>query len=71
MKEKWFKNYGWVYLPIHFMGVLVSLAAVAFMIPVVIAIDRHAHSVSDEFYQLFVYATCVAFWWKWVAEKAS
>ena len=71
MKQPWFKRYGWSYLPIHIMGVLVTLLAIAFMIPIIIATDRHAHSVSDELYQLFVYASCTAFWWKWVADKTS
>jgi hypothetical protein len=67
----WFRRIGWTYVPTHFMGVLVTLLAIAFLIPVIIAVDRHSHSVSDELYNLFVYATCTAFWWKWIAEKAS
>ncbi|HTR31334.1 MAG TPA: hypothetical protein VMH27_18810 [Puia sp.] len=67
----WFKRIGWVYFPTHVMGVLISLLAIAFLVPVFIAVDRHSHSVSDELYNLFVYTTCTAFWWKWVAEKTS
>jgi hypothetical protein len=69
--SKWFKKSGWVYMPTHFMGVLVTLLAIVFLIPIFTAIDRNSHSVSDELYNLFVYATCTAFWWKWVAEKTS
>ena len=71
MKQLWFKKLGWIYFPVHFMGVLVTLLAIAFMVPVVIAADRSAHSVSDELYEIFLFATCTAFWWKWVAEKTS
>jgi len=71
MQQVWFKKTGWVYIPVHVMGYIVTAAAVAFMIPVVIAVDRNAHSVTDELYQLFVFGTCTAFWWKWVAEKTS
>ena len=71
MKQVWFKKVGWVYLPVNFMGVLVTLLAIAFMVPVVIASNRHAHSNSDELYEIFVFGTCTAFWWKWVAEKTS
>lgn len=71
MKQVWFKRSGWFYFPIHTMGYLATLAAIIFMVPVVIAIDRSAHSVSDELYDIFIYATCTAFWWKWVAEKTS
>ena len=71
MKQLWFKKMGWIYFPVHFMGVLVTLLAIAVMVPVVIAADRSAHSVSDELYEIFLFATCTAFWWKWVAEKTS
>ena len=71
MKQTWFKKLGWVYLPTHVMGVIVSLLAIAFMVPVVIAADRSGHSVTDELYEIFLFGTCTAFWWKWVAEKTS
>ena len=71
MKQVWFKKYGWIYLPVQIMGVLVTLLAIAFMVPVIIAADRSAHSVSDELYEIFVFATCTVFWWKWIAEKTS
>ena len=71
MKQIWFKKTGWVYLPVSAMGIIITLLAIAFMVPVVIAADRSAHSVTDELYEIFVFATCSAFWWKWVAEKTS
>jgi hypothetical protein len=71
MGQLWFKRMGWGYLPVHLMGVVVTLLAIAFMIPVCIAVLRNTHSVSDALYELFVYGTCTAFWWKWVAEKTS
>jgi hypothetical protein len=69
MKQVWFKKMGWIYFPTHAMGVVITGLAIAFMVPVIIAADRNAHSVTDELYEIFVYATCTAFWWKWVAEK--
>jgi len=71
MKQIWFKKTGWFYFPVHAMGYLITIGAVIFMVPVVIAADRSAHSVSDELYSIFVFLTCTAFWWKWVAEKTS
>lgn len=71
MKQIWFKRTGWFYIPVHPLGFLVTLLAIAFMVPVVIAADRSAHSVSDELYSIFVFASCTAFWWKWVADKTS
>lgn len=71
MKQIWFKRIGWFYIPIHAFGYIITLLAILFMIPIIIATDRNAHSVSDELYPIFIYATCTAFWWKWVAEKTS
>jgi hypothetical protein len=71
MNSIWFKKWGWVYTPVHAMGLLVTIAAVIFLVPVYAAIVRNGHSVSDNLYQLFVYTTCTAFWWKWIAEKTS
>jgi hypothetical protein len=71
MKTIWFKRTGWIYLPVHFMGLVVTLAAIVFMIPVCLAITRSGHSVSDDLYSIFVFGSCTAFWWKWIAEKTS
>jgi hypothetical protein len=67
----WFKRSGWIYLPTHVMGVFITLMAIVFLVPVYTAILRNGHSASDDLYHLFVYTTCTAFWWKWVAEKTS
>jgi hypothetical protein len=67
----WFKQYGWLYVPICAEGIIVTILAVVFLIPVYMAIVRNGHSVSDDLYQVFVYTSCTAFWWKWVAEKTS
>lgn len=71
MKQTWFKQFGWGYIPVHIMGYLVSLLCIVFLIPVAAAIFRNGHSVSDDLYNLFIYITAVAFWWKWIAEKTS
>ena len=67
----WFKRTAFTYLPISFMGIAVTILAIVFLIPVYAAIVRNGHSVSDDLYHLFVYTTCTAFWWKWIAEKTS
>jgi hypothetical protein len=67
----WFKRFGWIYIPTHPMGALVTMMAIVFLIPVFMAIIRNGHSVSDDLYQLFVYTSCTAFWWKWIADKTS
>ena len=71
MKQIWFKKFVWIYLPVHPMGILITFLAILFLVPVYMAVVRNGHSVSDDLYQMFVYTTCTAFWWKWVAEKTS
>ena len=71
MKQIWFKKFVWIYLPVHPMGILITFLAILFLVPVYMAIVRNGYSVSDDLYQMFVYTTCTAFWWKWVAEKTS
>ena len=71
MKTIWFKKWGWAYRPVHPVGAFVTLVAVLFLVPVCAAVVRNGHSVSDDLYHLFLYATCTAFWWKWIADKTS
>lgn len=71
MKQLWFKRTGWFYIPVHPMGFVISSLALLFMIPVCLAVFRSGHSVSDDLYEIFVYGSCTAFWWKWVADKTS
>jgi len=71
MKQVWFKKQGWLYVPVHPFGYAVTILAIIFMVPIVMAVNRTAHSVTDEMYSLFIYVSCTAFWWKWVAEKTS
>jgi hypothetical protein len=71
MKQLWFKRKGWVYIPVHPLGFAVTILAIIFMVPIVIAVDKNTHSITDELYQIFIYPTCTAFWWKWVADKTS
>ncbi|MGI8583910.1 MAG: hypothetical protein ACR2KX_17070 [Chitinophagaceae bacterium] len=69
MKQICFKKSGWIYLPVTAMGVVTTLLAILFLVPVYMAVVRNGHSVSDDLYEMFVYTTCTAFWWKLVAEK--
>jgi len=71
MKQIWFKRTGWFYVPVHPLGYIVTILAIIFMVPIVMAVDRTTHSVTDELYAICIYATCTAFWWKWVADKTS
>lgn len=71
MTTVWFKKWGWAYLPVHPAGILRTLLAGLFLVPVYAAVIRNGHSVSDDLYQTFVYTACTAFWWKRMACKTS
>lgn len=71
MKVIWFKKIGWLYIPVHAMGLLITALAIIFLGLVYISIVRKGHSVSDDLYHMFVYTTCTVFWWKWIADKTS
>lgn len=60
-----------MYIPVHIMGFLITLLTILFLLPVYMAIIKSGHSVSDDLYHMFVYTTCTAFWWKWMAQKTS
>lgn len=65
MTTKWFRKYGWIYIPTSVTGVLITLLTLIFCITVFIAVDRKSHSVSDTFYGIFPYfisAFTVLFW---------
>lgn len=71
MKQIWFKKAGWLYLPIHAMGMLITITAIALIVAVCMAVFKNGNSPVDELYKVFIYITCTAFWWKWVADKTS
>ena len=71
MKTIWFKRCGWVYIPIHTAGFILTLLTIVFSVPVYMAIIKNGDSVSDDLYHIFVYTTCTVFWWKWIAHKTS
>ena len=61
MKTIWFKQLGWIYIPVHPAGFIVTILAIIFMTPVCMAVVRSGHSVTDDLYSIFVFATCTAF----------
>ena len=71
MKTSWFKSWGWIYRPISWQGVLITLLDLAFCIQVFMAIDRNSHSVSDTLYGIFPYVVPALMLLYWVASKTS
>ena len=71
MKQIWFRKSWWLYLPVHAMGILITLGAISFMVAVCMTVFKNVHYVNDGMFQVFIYGTCTGFWWKWIAEKTS
>jgi hypothetical protein len=71
MHNIWFKKAGWLYRPVHPVGLAFTVICLLINIVFYIAIDRDSNSPADSVMNLFVYSTCIFFWWKWVAEKTS
>lgn len=71
MSTTWFKQWGWFYRPVAWQGIVVLLLTMAFCAQVFIAINLHAHSVSDLFYNWFPYVVCSFGLLNWIAGKTS
>ena len=67
----WFERCGWLYRPVHPLGYIVSLAALAFLVQVFLAIDARSHSVTDTLYQFYVYAAPTFLGLMWIASRTS
>ena len=71
MRLKWFKQWGWLYLPASAPGAIIFLAAFVFCVSVFLAVDRHSHSVSDTLYGVFPFFTCAFLMWDWIGARTS
>jgi hypothetical protein len=67
----WFKRWGWFYRPVHLLGWITTLAAVAFVVQVFEAIDRQSHSVTDTLYQFYTFAAPTFLGLMWIASRTS
>jgi hypothetical protein len=71
MKKNWFREWGWLYYPISWQGLILVLLVLAFWVQVFLAIDRHSHSVSDTMYGIFPYYVPSFLLLLWIASKTS
>lgn len=67
----WFKQWGWIYRPVSWQGILLVILTLAFCLQVFVAIDRNSHSVSDTLYGVFPYFVCSLVILNWIAGKTS
>ena len=59
MKTVWFKRAGGIYRPISAPGAMITLAALAFCVQMLLVIDRKSHSARDTLYGVFPLFACV------------
>lgn len=71
MTRRWFKPWGWIYLPVSVEAVLLLVLAGVFCGQVFIAVDRHSHSASDTLYGLFPYVVPCLIVLYLIAERTS
>ena len=71
MHTAWFVPLGWVHAPRGGAGWLVTLTALAYMIQVFLAIDAHAHSVTDTLYSVYPHWGVTFLGWDWIARRTA
>lgn len=71
MALKWFKQWGWLYLPASAPGFVILLATLGFCASVFLAIERHSHSATETLYNVFPFFTCVFLLWDWIGARTS
>ncbi len=71
MQRRWFKEWGWIFLPVSWQGIVLIGLSLAFSAQVFLAIDRNSHSVSDTLYGVFPYFVCCWGITYWIASKTS
>lgn len=71
MRLKWFKQWGWFYLPASVPGTFIFLSLAAVCFTVFLAVDRKSHSVSDTLYGVFPFFTCAFLLLDWIGVRTS
>lgn len=71
MTSYWFRRTRYWYRPCHLIAWLILILAGIFCATVIVAINRHTHSVSDLLYGVFPYVTCTALIVDRIAERTS
>ena len=71
MTRRWFHPWGWVYRPVSWQGVGLTLLTLLFCAQVFLAVDRHSHSVSDTLHGIFPFFVPALMLLNWAASKTS
>jgi len=71
MESTWFVPFGWLHRPVTVAGWLVTLVALAYLVQVFLAIDAHAHSVTDTLYAVYPHWGVTCLGWDWIARRTA
>lgn len=71
MAKKWFKRTGFLFYPITWQGILITVLAIVFCAKIFTVISRDAHSAARLLYGIYPYWVTTALAWMWIAEKTS
>jgi hypothetical protein len=68
---RWFRPFGFVFLPVSISGWIISALAAAFCLHIFQFVDGRSHSVSDTLYGVFPYWVPTFLLWVWVTGRTS
>lgn len=71
MKKPWFREVGWMYVPVSAAGVVATILVLAFCLQVFLAVDARSHSITDTLYAIFPFVVPSIGILFWVASKTS
>lgn len=64
-----FRSWGIFYRPVSVAGWVITLAALAFMVQVFVAIDAKSHSNTDTLYGVYPFWGVTFLLWAWLAGR--
>ena len=71
MTLKWFRQWGWLYVPASIPAFVILVATLGFCATVFVAADRNSHSATDTLYKVFPFFTCAFLLWDWLGARTS
>jgi uncharacterized membrane protein len=68
---KWFKPFGWIYLPVSTVGFLLTGLLLSAFVHDFLFVNGRSHSISDLFYNFSPYGFMYVAAWLWFASKTT
>ena len=66
-----FRPWGLIHRPTNVLGWIITIAAIAFMVQVFLAIDARSHSNTDTLYGIYPFWGVTFLGWEWLARRLS